>query len=968
MRVTDLNQMEYSKLKIPAFEAADISFYDWSPEHRPIKELSRHQIATASSKNKHHLLVLPSTTGRDIQILKHYQVPTSKASWLIIERNIEYFHQFKENSLRLQLFSNRETIEYHPASFNTYLSKQTDPFDFAWFDLVGNLTYTDLFWLRDTFKFTNSADLFFTFAFRARTARDNLINNLKKFIQDIGPKGLARKLGVEDYYLNDFRQLRAGENRKIISRSKAMDLAIIAHWQLFKYAFPYKTFDLHCYVYHDIPESGENPQEMLLYHLSNFQDTDQPYPGIAALDKLIEMRNLWRNVTSDADIAEDVKMATADISRWRAINRLPSQGYVTEYKMADGFMNLLAATEVDPPAAKKHASILLEELDKFNPFISKYCKVQQILHGIKVVTPRRAYQILVDEEFGYQPSTNISIPPIFLHPFNVTALHAIFRVLFVGNEFTHPQLCEAVDPNCLFLSPPQVAVLKAWEQSIRTKEHAGVVVLPTGTGKTLVASQIADTIKNCKPSRHNTCRVLFLAHQQELLDQSIKTFLDNTFYRLTDVGLVYRTNQFKQYQGMKTREEHLKSKVVFATIQTLSDERIFLDLPDNHFSLIIVDEFHHYQAKTWSPVLEHFSKGCQYILGLSATPFRSDEYDPMDIFQHNFLYRMDLNRAIWSGYLTWPDYYLFDDKTDYSKIFSQKKLTKARIQKLDIPSRNRLILEKFIEHARDKQTIGFCRSKQHAEQMAAIFQDPSQVQLNARGFKAEFIHSGDTEKVRHQKINAFQRGEIQILFTVDLFNEGVNIPEVEAILFLRKTVSPIKVIQQLGRGLRLAVGKTKVTVLDFMGNYDDLDSIFNLGLTTNINVGKVSQCTGSTKVIAEEAEELPIIPHINFKLGKGVKFIIKNLIDEATVRLEKAKRQQAMMLRNNYQLWDIDIAKKLDVSLGKVRNWLSDIPIPETKTNLIRAVKELAAFGLADQEIADDLELSLKEVKKYKEA
>lgn len=985
LKIRDLNSSPIPKLPNIPYLSQDNSFYDWSPEARPYKELTRHLVAKSSGSDKKNLLALPGTTARDIQILKHYRVPAPNASWTLIERKFEYMQTLKENLTRLKLFTQREAIHFQQSNFNELRSKT--PFDWAWFDLLGSLSFTDIFWLRDTFSITDDADVFFTLAYRhaarGRYASQSFFSILKKTLND---PTLVEELGLSQLLQEEISKL-IRINPQLVSRSASMDHIILINYLIFKYIFNWKNFDCHCDVYMDL-EQEAGSSEMLLFHLSNFTDSKEEFSGTQVIDRLIEIHNLWKSIHDDKEIAEDVKLSPKTIERWRSVNKLPPKSEAAEYQMSESYMALLQITDIKIPSITHSSEILRRQLLAFNPIIEKIptIRITKIPNGIKIHSPSSrwrpqgsSYLIDINETISFELGTDnrqISLHPLFLHPFNSEGLDAIFRMLFVGDEYLHPQLCHFVDEECFELSPPQKLALQAWTTSFATHEKSGAIVLPTGTGKTVLAARIGEIWTNCVPNKHNTCRILFLAHQKEILDQTIRIFLKLTSFNLQDMGILYQTGdpKFQKYFGSLTREQNLQAKVVFASTQSLTQEdqdaalenqRFFMSLPENHFSLIVVDEFHHYKANIWQPLIEHFGgkKGAQYLLGLSATPFRGDTLNPMEIFEENYLYRMDLPRAIWNGYLTMPSWELLSDQTDYQSLMREihaadPRISKERIKKMFSPSRIKAILETYYQRVRGKQTIVFCQNTKHARQMAEAFQNPKKFGLRDKPVTAEYLTAKTPRAERHQVIEAFKAKEIQIICVVGLFNEGIDIPNVEVLLLLRKTVSVVKAIQQLGRGLRLFPGKREVLILDFVGNYDKLNAIFNLANFTGININKISQqLTGQS---FPQSEDFPIVPQINCKYGPGVKFVIKNITDRLMSEMDTKNRELAISWRKKHGLFIEEIAAKLGTTRSKVEKWLKGSPLKNNERTLIIAIKDLIDSGFNDTEIQNILKNFLK--------
>lgn len=320
----------------------------------------------------------------------------------------------------------------------------------------------------------------------------------------------------------------------------------------------------------------------------------------------------------------------------------------------------------------------------------------------------------------------------------------------------------------------------------------GLVVAATGVGKTFLAA--FDSFKYKK--------VLFIAHKEEILKQAADSF-----------GKVRPKDGIGFFYG--TRKD-LDKDIIFATVQTLGQARYLCDeyfAPDA-FDYIVIDEFHHAAAESYQKLLQYFTP--KFLLGLTATPFRMDNRDILHLCDDNVIYEIYLRDSINRGYLVPFQYYAFYDDTDYNQIehrrgtynVEQLESMLSHIQRAD------LILGKFKQYAGSK-TIAFCAGIKHAEYMADFFAE--------NGVKVALVHSGSSTSKsfmpRDKAIEALEKGSIQVVFVVDLFNEGVDIPSIDTVLFLRPTESYVIFIQQLGRGLRKFEDKGALKVLDFIGNY-----------------------------------------------------------------------------------------------------------------------------------------------------
>jgi superfamily II DNA or RNA helicase len=342
---------------------------------------------------------------------------------------------------------------------------------------------------------------------------------------------------------------------------------------------------------------------------------------------------------------------------------------------------------------------------------------------------------------------------------------------------------EPVKPN-----PLQQEALQALDFYRNKGWKKGVVILPTGTGKTILSALDAKRIKG---------RVLFLVHRLDILKQSISA---------------YKKVWPKMRGGILTgeaRENESNCDVLFASKDTLRQPEELAKYRRDEFSYIVVDEVHHGQTPSYSDILVYFRP--KFMLGMTATPDRTDRKDIFELFDYNKVLEVSLQEAIESGFLVPYTYYGLLDDIDYSRIRYQNN--RYRVDDLErnliIPERNEAILREYLEKGEENKAIGFCVSIKHAIRMAEFF--------NSHGISAEAITSETTD--RDDKIAAFRRDEISVVFTVDLFNEGIDFPNIRVLMFLRPTESKTVFVQQLGRGLRLCVGKDRVRVLDFIGNY-----------------------------------------------------------------------------------------------------------------------------------------------------
>jgi len=323
----------------------------------------------------------------------------------------------------------------------------------------------------------------------------------------------------------------------------------------------------------------------------------------------------------------------------------------------------------------------------------------------------------------------------------------------------------------------------------------GVVILPTGTGKTFLSA--FDTL-NAKG------RVLFIVHRLDILSQSREAF--EKIYPNEKLGLLTGEEKYNVED----------SKVLFASKDTLRNPDVLQSFKQNEFDYIIVDEVHHGQAPSYQSVLQYFNPNF-FMLGLTATPDRMDRKDIFELFDYQKVYEYSLNEAIENGFLVPYIYYGLMDNIDYNNIrYNGRKYNIADLDKtLIINERNEKIFEEYISKGNGNKALGFCCSIKHANAMAKFFND--------KGIPAVAI-TAETDN-RDQVIKDFRESRYTIAFTVDLFNEGIDFPDLQVLLFLRPTESKTVFFQQLGRGLRPCGGKNKVVVIDFIGNYKKANNL-----------------------------------------------------------------------------------------------------------------------------------------------
>ena len=376
----------------------------------------------------------------------------------------------------------------------------------------------------------------------------------------------------------------------------------------------------------------------------------------------------------------------------------------------------------------------------------------------------------------------------------------------------------------------QVEALAKLEQSREEGNRRGLVVLAMGMGKTWLSAFDSKQI--------NAKRILFVAHREEILYQA-----ESTFVR------IHPTAKVGRYTG---KHKELNVDMLFASIQTLGLQHHLDRFGADHFDYIVVDEFHHASARTYQQLLSHFTP--RYLLGLTATPDRTDQSDILSFCDDNLVYRSDLFEGITQGILAPFHYYGIGDTTvNYQEIswrnnkFDEKEL----VNQLATQARAKHALKHWQEH-KQTRTLAFCISKKHADFMAEYFVK--------HGIQAVSVHSESAIR-RNDALSQLEAGTIDVVFSVDLFNEGVDLPSIDTVLMLRPTESKIIFMQQLGRGLRRCEGKDKLMIVDFIGNHHSFfnkpEALFKIGPT---NANKKDFIKGAS----DKSLELPEGCFINY--------------------------------------------------------------------------------------------------------
>ena len=338
----------------------------------------------------------------------------------------------------------------------------------------------------------------------------------------------------------------------------------------------------------------------------------------------------------------------------------------------------------------------------------------------------------------------------------------------------------------------QAEALAALKDTRHKGYSSGLVVLATGMGKTWLSAFDAKQMY--------AASILFVAHREEILNQAFETY-----------AKLWPEKSAGFYHGSAKQAD---KAMIFASVQTLSRDQHLTRFEPTHFDYIVVDEFHHASSNTYKKIIHYFEP--KFLLGITATPDRPDQADILSLCANNLVYDKHLVDGIDSNILVPFHYYgILDETVDYEHIpwRNGKFDPKALDAELATTRRAQHVFSHWKQHQQTR-TLAFCASTRHADYMAEAFNQ----QFGEKGLKGVAVHSQSSMQ-RKEALTQLKRGDIHVIFCVDIFNEGTDLPSIDTVLMLRPTESTIIFLQQLGRGLRTCEGKSHLVVVDFIGNH-----------------------------------------------------------------------------------------------------------------------------------------------------
>lgn len=426
---------------------------------------------------------------------------------------------------------------------------------------------------------------------------------------------------------------------------------------------------------------------------------------------------------------------------------------------------------------------------------------------------------------------------------------------------------ENISTNDITPNKMQREALKALAKLQQDNKHKALLISATGTGKTYLS---AFAVKKAKPER-----LLFLAHREQILKQACKTFAQI----IPDI----------QYGILSANHKDFHKPYLFATINMLNKEENLTQFAPTHFDYIIIDETHRAGASSYLKILNYFQP--QFLLGMTATPERTDGFDIYQLFDHNIAYEIRLNQAMQENLLCPFHYFGITDIT----VDNQEINDNSTFNDLTTDARVTHIINQSQYYGFSGERLRgliFCSQIEEAQILSQKF--------NERGFNTIALSGKDSQETRTNAIHKLEQKErstgLDYIFTVDIMNEGIDIPAINQIIMLRPTKSAIIFVQQLGRGLRKYPQKDYVVILDFIGNYQN-NFMIPIALSGDTSYNK---------------------DNIRHYVAEGNRFIFGS----STIHFDKVARQKIYQAIDSAKLSDTALLKneylQLKQKLGKI--------------------------------------------------
>lgn len=478
----------------------------------------------------------------------------------------------------------------------------------------------------------------------------------------------------------------------------------------------------------------------------------------------------------------------------------------------------------------------------------------------------------------------------------------------------------------------QVEAIQGLEKLRENGQNKGLLISATGTGKTYLS---AFELRNYNPKR-----ALFIVHREQIAKQALDSF-SNVFGDTRSMGILSGTSK------------DVEKDFIFCTIQTLSKDEVLQSFGKNKFDYIIIDEVHKAGANSYQKIVNYFNP--KFLLGMTATPERSDDFDIFKMFNYNIAYEIRLQQALEEDLLC-PFHYFgvsdvtidgieLDDKTDFKYLVAEERV-KHIIDKIN-----------FYGYCGERvKGLIFCSDKKEAKELSDMF--------NKKGYKTVFLTGENSQEERETAIERLEQDEtlnsLDYIFTVDIFNEGIDIPSVNQVVMLRPTKSSIVFVQQLGRGLRKNKFKEYVVIIDFVGNYNS-----NFLIPVALSGDRTFNKDTIRKYVMEGTRVIPGCSTINFdeiskkKIFESIDLANFNnlkLIKESYFNLkQKIGRIPSL---NDFDNFDsIDPLRIFSTKLGSYYNFLKkydkeyDVELNDLEALFIEFISKKLASGKRPHEL-----------------
>lgn len=586
-----------------------------------------------------------------------------------------------------------------------------------------------------------------------------------------------------------------------------------------------------------------------------------------------------------------IKAQLADLEKKGIYGRLMTSDYL-DFNNPDVFENLLKISNLEVRISQKsgfHVKGYLFDHEDYQSFIIGSSNLT--MNALKInyewnvrLTSRDNGEMLHDiqEQLNEEWEASEPLTPAWIQNYRETYAPQVIEkqsstfITDLSEEYEH---YGDISPNKM-----QKEALLGLRKLRDEGKDKGLLVSATGTGKTYLS---AFDVKQLQPKK-----MLFICHREQILRKAMSDYQKVLGGLDSDFGL------------LTGNRKDLQAKYLFATIQTVSKTK-FLDVfPEGFFDYILIDEVHKAGAKTYQKVLDYFHP--QFLLGMTATPERTDNFNIFELFDYNIAYEIRLQEAMEEDLLC-PFHYF--GVTDYEKNGQIIEET-TDLQYLTYDERVKFLIQRIdyygCSHNLPKGLV-FCSRKDEAKILAEKF--------TSLGRPSAYLSGDHPLEERESQVQRLENGEIEYIFTVDIFNEGIDIPKINQVVMLRNTESNIIFIQQLGRGLRKDNSKEFVTVIDFIGNYKN-NYMIPMALS-----GDVSRNKSNLRKDTYATHYISGVSSVNFEA------VAK---ERVFASIDKAKLDSMAELRNAY--------KQLKNRLGRVP-YLKDFAEQQTLDPLIIADK-----------------------------